>query len=255
MRRGLIGSTGFVGGSLMRQAAFGDTYHSVNIEQIAGREYDVLVCAGAPGGKWLANEDPAKDDASIQRLIAGLRKVKARKVVLVSTVDVYPHPVGVNEDTNIDEDALQPYGRHRRTLERFVAGAFDHLTVRLPGLFGRGLRKNVVFDLLHGHQVERIDPDSVFQFYDVDTLWQQIERIRALGLTLVNLATEPVSVRAVAREAFGVSLPPRQGSTPVRYDMTSIYAERLGGRNGYLHDRVHVLGELRRFVQSEIARR
>lgn len=254
MRRALIGSTGFVGGSLMRQACFDDTYHAATIEQIVGREYDLLVCAGAPGAKWLANREPGKDEASIQRLIACLRTVTARAVVLISTVDVYARPVDVDEDTLIEE-ALLPYGRHRLALERFVTGAFDHLIVRLPGVFGQGLRKNVVFDLLHGHQLDQINPESVFQFYDVDGLWPEIERLRARGLTLVNLATEPVAVSEVAREAFDLSLAPRPGSTPARYDVKSIYAERLEGRNGYLYDRAHVLGELRRFVQSEIARR
>ena len=48
MKTALIGSTGFVGGNLQRQAAFDDGYHSRNIESLAGKSYDLIVCAGAP---------------------------------------------------------------------------------------------------------------------------------------------------------------------------------------------------------------
>ncbi|MFQ5504898.1 MAG: pyridine nucleotide transhydrogenase, partial [Planctomycetota bacterium] len=89
-RRALIGHTGFVGQNLQRQGSFDGLYNSGNIESIADRSYDLLVCAGAPGVKWKANQEPEVDLASIQRLIRSLERVAARKLVLISTVDVYP---------------------------------------------------------------------------------------------------------------------------------------------------------------------
>lgn len=255
MPNALVGSTGFVGGTLLRQAPFDDLYHSTNIHEIAGKTYDLLVCAGAPAAKWLANRDPDNDRANLQRLIESLRGVTARAVILISTADVYPNPVAVDENTAIDERGLHAYGRHRLELERFVTGAFDTVTVRLPGLFGRGLKKNIVYDLLHDNQVDKIHPEGVFQFYDLDNLWNDIERSRVNGLRLVNFATEPTSVRDVAREAFGLDLDARPGSTPASYDIRSRHAAVFGGSNGYLYDRARVLEALRRFVQAEQVRR
>ncbi len=253
MPSAIVGSTGFVGGHLLRQAAFDDRYHSTTIHEIAGKTYDLLVCAGAPAAKWLANREPESDHANIQRLIDGLRGVSARAVVLISTVDVYPNPVAVDEETPIDERVLHAYGRHRLELERFVTGTFETVTIRLPGLFGRGLKKNVVYDLLHGNQVDKIHPDGAFQFYDLDDLWTDIERVRSHGLRVVNFATEPVPVRDVAREAFGVDLDQRPDTAPASYDVRSRHAAVLGGSNGYLYDRAHVMAALRRFVQTEQA--
>ena len=251
MPNAIVGSTGFVGGTLLRQAPFDDLYHSTNIHQIAGKTYDLLVCAGAPAAKWLANRNPENDRANIQRLIACLRGVTAREVILISTADVYPTPVGVDEDSAIDEPALHPYGRHRLELERFVTGAFDTVTIRLPGLFGRGLKKNIVFDLLHDNQVDKIHPEGVFQFYDLEELWKDIERARQHGLKLVNFATEPTSVRDVAHEAFGIDLGGGPDTTPASYDVKSRHAAAFGGARGYLYDRARVLEALKRFVQAE----
>lgn len=252
MSSAIIGSTGFVGGNLIRQTPFDDEYHSTNIDAIAGKTYDLVVCAGAPAAKWLANRDPESDLANLQHLIACLRMVTAGTFVLVSTVDVYPSPVDVTEDVAIDDHGLHAYGRHRLQLERFVRHAFDDaLTVRLPGLFGRGLKKNVVYDLLHDHQVDQIHPDGSFQFYHLDNLWADITRARQEGFTLVNFATAPTTVREVAREAFGVELERRSEARPASYDVRSRHALAMGGSDGYLYNRDQVLGALKTFVDTE----
>lgn len=254
MTTAIVGSTGFVGGTLLRQAPFDDLYHSTNIHEIGGKTYDLLVCAGAPAAKWLANRDPENDRANIYRLIECLRGVTAREVILVSTADVYPHPVGVDENSAIDEPALHAYGRHRLELERFVTGAFETVTIRLPALFGRGLKKNIVFDLLHDNQVDKIHPEGVFQFYDLENLWDDIGRTRTHGLRLVNFATEPTSVRDVAQAAFGIEFDAGPDTMPASYDIKSRHAAAFGGSNGYLYDRGRVLEALKRFVQAERAR-
>jgi hypothetical protein len=56
---------------------------------------------------------------------------------------------GDDETTAAFQDDLA-YGRNRRALEAFCADRFDDcLIVRLPALFGPGLRKNFIFDLLN----------------------------------------------------------------------------------------------------------
>src|SRR5438046_1711102 len=113
MRSGLIGYTGLVGGNLLRQASFQDLYNSRNIEEIAGRRYDLLVCAGAPASKWLANRDPEGDRRSLGRLMNALGQVQADRVVLISTIDVFPDSCLVDEGAEPDGSRQQPYGRHR----------------------------------------------------------------------------------------------------------------------------------------------
>jgi len=250
----LIGHTGFVGGNLLRQHAFTDLYNSKSIDTIRGRGFDVLVCSGAPAEKWKANAEPVKDLEILNGLMDHLREVRARKVVLISTVDVYPSPLDVDEDSAIDPERSGGYGRHRYYLEQFVRERFDALVVRLPGLFGQGLKKNVIFDLIHDNRLEAINTEGVFQFYDLANIWKDIQTAMQHGLQVVNLSTEPVGVEELAREAFGREFVQRKPGA-ARYDMRSKHAALFGGRDGYLYDKAQVLGAMRNFVATELKRK
>ncbi|HEY7697361.1 MAG TPA: NAD-dependent epimerase/dehydratase family protein, partial [Vicinamibacteria bacterium] len=245
----LIGHTGFVGGNALKQRTFDDTYNSSNIEEIEGRRYSLVVCAGAPGAKWRANREPDRDLRSIERLMSSLERVSTEHFVLISTVDVYPNPVGVDEDTEIPEGEGSSYGRHRLLLERFVQSHFPSTVMRLPGLFGSGLKKNVIYDLLHDNQLDAISPESVFQFYPLARLMDDTERVLQSGVSLVNFATEPTSVRTIAVEAFGFDFRNENAPPPVRYDTRTKHAAAFGGRGPYLCDSADVLRYLREFVR------
>ena len=117
MRTALIGYTGFVGSNLALQYEFTDLYNSKNITDIAGKSYDLLICAGVKAQKWVANQQPEKDLADIQALIDQLSKAEIKQFVLISTIDVYPNPVNVDEDSLIDKTNHHPYCLNRLYLE------------------------------------------------------------------------------------------------------------------------------------------
>ena len=82
------------------------------------------------------------------------------------------------------------------------------MILRLPGLYGRRLRKNLIFDLLQGAQDQymKVNRASTFQFFDVARTWQIAQAAFDSGLPVVNIATEPVVAGDVA-QLFGVDLP------------------------------------------------
>jgi hypothetical protein len=162
--------------------------------------------------------------------------------------------VDVDEDSSIEPERTGAYGRHRYYLERFVLEHFDALVVRLPGLFGQGLKKNVIFDLIHGNRLEAINTAGIFQFYDLANIWKDIQTALEHGLRVVNFSTEPVGVEELAREAFGREFVQRMPQA-ARYDMRSKHAALFGGRDGYLYDKARVLGAMRDFVAAELARK
>jgi nucleoside-diphosphate-sugar epimerase len=247
----LIGHTGFVGSNLRRAAPFDVLIDSSNVDEMRGRSFALVVCAGARAEKWKANQDPAADLAGIERLASVLREVRAERFVLVSTVDVFEVPAGLDESA--PADARHAYGRHRRMLEQLCEDRFAAQVLRLPGLFGPGLKKNAVYDLLHDNQVEKIHPGSTYQFYDVRALWEDAETAQRAGIRLLHLATEPVAMGAIAARCFGRALHAPAGM-PARYDVRSRHAHLWGGQGGYLRSREEVLRGLERFVRKEQGR-
>jgi len=250
----LIGYTGFVGSNLLRQHSFDACFNSSNIEQIAGRGFDLVVCCGARAEKWKANAEPERDLDGIERLTRALEQVNARKVVLVSTVDVFMNPVDVDEESPTPTAGLSPYGRHRRRLEQIVAARFDSSIIRLVGLYGRGLKKNVIYDFLYDNNVHAIDSRGVFQYYDIDRLWGDIGLALDHELPLVHLPTEPVSVSDVARAGFGIEFTNEVAPVPARYDVHTRYAALFGGSVPYVENRTDTLARLAAFVVAERGR-
>ncbi|HMC35752.1 MAG TPA: NAD-dependent epimerase/dehydratase family protein [Myxococcales bacterium] len=248
MKSALIGHTGFVGSNLRQAVQFDVLVNSSNVDELRGRRFGLVVCAGARAEKWKANRDPAADLAGIERLASVLREVRAERFVLVSTVDVFEAPAGLDESA--PADARHAYGRHRRMLEQLCAERFDAQVLRLPGLFGPGLKKNALYDLLHENEVEKIHPQSTYQFYDVRALWDDAEKAHGAGIHLLHLATEPLAMGDIAARCFGRELRVPAGA-PARYDVRSRHADLWGGRGGYLRSREEVLRGLERFVREE----
>jgi len=252
LRSALIGHSGFVGTTLLRQRAFDSSYRSTDIATITNQRFSLVVCCGAPAQKWLANREPERDLQNIESLIAPLRTIEAKTFVLISTVDVHKTPVGVDEASVIDESSLHPYGLHRRHLEKFVETAFEnHLIVRLPGLIGPGLRKNVIFDFLNQNNLNLIDSRGAFQFYPVINLWADIQTALANKIRLLHLAVEPLSVAEIAESAFNLKFFNELSGPAARYDMRSRYAELFGGTSSYQYSRKESLLAIRNYVQSE----
>jgi hypothetical protein len=242
MTTALVGYTGLVGSNLARQRHFDERYNSANIAEIRGRRFSLLVNSGVSAVKWKANEEPEADREAILGLWRDLETVEADLFVQISTLDVLPGGTGY-EDTPIDEERLEPYGRNRRELERLVEERFPRrLVVRLPHIFGPGLKKGFVYDLIHSNALHLTDHRDVFQPYDLGWLWTDIEGF--LDADVINLATEPISAGAIARSVFGMEFANETGRAPRVYDMRTRHGE-------YLYPRPQVLDALRRFREAQ----
>lgn len=252
MSNALIGYSGFVGGTLLKQVEFSSVYRSTDISNIAGLSFDTVVCAGAPAQKWIANLDPEQDLQKIEGLIGHLKSMQCRTFVLISTVDVFKDSEGVDEATVVDETGLHAYGLHRRLLEKFVESHFErYLIVRLPGLVGPGLRKNVIFDFLNNNNLSAIDSRGVFQFYPMVNLWSDIRIALSAGLKLVHLTSEAVSVAEVSLKGFGKEFDNHLAKAPAIYNMQTRHAGLFGANGRYQYSARETIQAIRTYAQSE----
>lgn len=144
----LVGSTGFVGGNLRAKHTFAAVCHSSDIAAQYGTQPDLCVYAGVPAAMFLANADPEADMEVMRTARENLRKIAPKSLVLISSIAVFADSRGRCEDDAPDTDGLPAYGRNRLQLEQLVREDFnDALIVRLPALYGAGLKKNFLFDL------------------------------------------------------------------------------------------------------------
>ena len=147
---GVVGHTGFVGSTLMRARPGARGFNSKTIHQGAGAGFGTLYCAAAPGSMFAANKYPDRDAAAIDGLIASLSKMEAERFVLISTIAVLDRFDGGRTEADAAWQLDTPYGLNRRRLEEACQDRFSNcLVLRLPALFGEGLAKNFIFDLMN----------------------------------------------------------------------------------------------------------
>lgn len=240
----LIGSTGFVGGHLQKDHEFDYKFHRPNIAEIKDLETDLLICAGLPAEKWKANKDPNTDWENVFQLAQMLTKVKAERAVLISSIDVYQPALNVTENDSPSFNGEGAYGRNRAWFETFFTSNFPHSTVlRLPGLFAGDLKKNLIFDLMNGRtdQFRNVNKNSLFQFFDVSKIWDVLDVCLESNLSVLNLATEPITAQEIA-DLFNVEL--TESGKIVQYDMRSIHAAAFKGKAGYIRSKYEILGEI-----------
>ena len=146
----IVGYTGFVGSNLTASGSFDAKYNSKNVQDAYGTKPDLLVYSGLRAEKYLANNEPEKDLEMIREAEKNIIRIAPKKLVLISTIDVFKTPSGVDENSGIDVSGLAAYGYHRYLLECMVREKYpDALIIRLPGLFGKNIKKNFIYDFIN----------------------------------------------------------------------------------------------------------
>ena len=116
-------------------------------------------------------------------------------------------------------------------------------------MFAADLKKNFIYDLIHNRvdQVSNVHQDSNFQFYNVEEIWNLIDKMEENKISLLNVATEPVSAKEIA-DIFNVVLSGSENK--IEYRMGSKHFKSFNGKNGFLQDKTHVLSAISNLRKS-----
>ena len=192
----LVGSTGFVGGNLMAAHSFAAACHSTDIAAQFSTAPDLCVYAGVPAAMFLANADPEADLAVMAAARENLRRIAPKKLVLISSIAVYADSRGKDESDAPTPADLPAYGRNRLQLEHWVRQDFpDALIVRLPALYGLGLRKNFLFDL-HTITPAMLRPEKYSELAAKSPLVKSASTLADNGFYKLNGTADPAALRA-----------------------------------------------------------
>ena len=134
--KSLVGYTGFVGSNIYSAGNFDAAYNSKNIAEAYGTNPDLLVYAGLRAEKYLANNAPEKDMELIFQAEKNIERIHPKMLVLISTIDVFKNPRGVDENTVIETENLRLYmGKYIHTICLAESQTYQKVSVRLDFLF------------------------------------------------------------------------------------------------------------------------
>jgi hypothetical protein len=171
----LVGNTGLIGTTISEYEKFDLYFNSKNIHTFVNlvKNGDELFLSCLPAEKWLVNKNIQQDINNINNIINILSIYSYSKIILISTIDVYSQsPLGSNEDTKPLIKELN-YGNNRYLFELLVRDIlkYEQLKIfRLPALFNRHIKKNILYDLINDNNVSQINYNSTFQWYNLNML-------------------------------------------------------------------------------------
>ena len=97
----------------------------------------------------MANMHPDDDRDIVINATKNMQKISPKKTVLISTIDVYDK-FGVDETYIPKTSAFGAYGENRLWLEKWtLENLQDVHIIRLPAIYGNGIKKNFVYDLIN----------------------------------------------------------------------------------------------------------
>lgn len=232
----IIGGRGLVGSGFARVLqARGEPFEIIdraNYESFRGRRCDLLVNANGNSRKPLAKQAPVEEfDLSVRSVRASLVDFPCETYVHISSCDVYPDcssPAVTREDQPLDPALQSPYGFHKYLAEQCVRHAAPRwLIARCGGFVGPGLRKNAIYDILHGGPLW-LDPGSALQFLHTTSAAETILQLAATAPAnqVYNVCGRGVISLTEVMEAAGVVVPVQPASPAVRYEVNIESAAR-----------------------------
>ena len=198
LKDAIIG-TGYIGSYLKKKTNIKKIYNSKNIQTIRNSHFNNLYIAAPSSKKFLSNKNPKKDKKNIEILINYLKTIECKKVICISTVDVYSQKTS-SEKSLIFKKKLNPYGLNRLNFNRFIKKKFkNHLIVKLPSLFGYKEKKGFFYDLINSKEVEHYNKKSELQWYYTPNLFDDIKKLKKKNIRDINLISEPISCENIAK--------------------------------------------------------
>jgi nucleoside-diphosphate-sugar epimerase len=203
----IIGHTGFIGSNLKFLYKSKYNFNTKNLRLINKHKYDLIILCAPSSKMWVANKFPKKDKNNIRKIINILKKIRTKKIVLISTIEVYGKNNNKNELNKVNKKSNNSYGKNRIFLEEFVNNFFsDKLIIRLPIVYGKNFTKNCIYDLQNKNNINLLNGDDLIQLYNVKNLKRDIDFCLIKKIKLINISSKPIRLKLIAKKLFSIDL-------------------------------------------------
>lgn len=96
------------------------------------------------------------------------------------------------------------------------------------------------------------DSRGVFQYYNLNRLWQLIETALDNNIRTVNVAVEPVTIAEIYSHVYDGKVFNNELNNPVpHFDFHTIHTDAFGGENGYILDKKTCLDDIKNFIHEQ----
>lgn len=252
----IVGNTGLVGTTLCESINFDLKFNSSNMNEFSSLVEDgsELYLSCLPATKWMVNKNVTGDFENLMNILNVIKKKKYSKVILISTIDVYNNtPLKSNEMTPPLVQSLN-YGNNRYLFEVLCKDFLmtEEIKIfRLPALFNKHIKKNILFDLINSNNIESINSNSSFQWYNLDNLSNDITKYlnEYPEENTFNLFPEPIDSLDIINLFPHLSKKVSFTENKITYDFTTKFSN-----NGYISTKEDILTEIKEFINEIISK-
>jgi len=194
----IIGHTGFVGQAIYNYFINKHEVYGINSKTkiIPKHKFDVIINCAGNAKKYLAYENPSKDLLNNIAPFNIILQMKFKNFIHISSIDASFTP-------------SNNYAISKLIAEKCSKLYFPNSTIlRLGGLIGNNLKKNVIYDITHNKNLY-VSLNSIFNFISTTEVAKIIEKIIELNIweKTINISScKSISVKEIINEASKYSI-------------------------------------------------
>lgn len=171
----VVGARGFLGGNLVEYLrSIGvdtrEAHRETPLESLSETDFNVVFFCAGNSKTYVSLREPLTClEENVGTLYRYLTTLRYRKWFHLSSSAVYPENVSTKEEEMPISLADAPlYGAHKLLSERYVRQFAERwVIVRPGGFYGKGLKKNLLFDIRAGRKDVYFTRDSYLDYLNV----------------------------------------------------------------------------------------